>query len=350
MATAASSNKRARVNEKKQSFRWKPDMIENLIDCLNQYKAAMSYKSLDFDADKPIQYKELRLKMASLYEEEDISLFGAPNPYIFPEDFDSLPDEDKNKVKAVMKESKDLTVRGTKRIMEKVKEIRQNFSKAVVSGTRSGSGKIVFEYYDRLCEIWGGSANTDKLSFGVCGDDFESDHEEDKGTGIDDSVCADYDPTLDVDEDGQGPSTKKKRVDQVPQLVDEKRKHLERRLSAAQRDNLLLKEAKDDALFKKDMCDAIRELTATLSESVKEIGNGMNNIGNGICRSIEVLAQALMQPNQHHQPMNQNLFYQNDQMFHHPGGTQTHQLNDNVNSQNSQGSYGSQLPHYTNLR
>ena len=64
MATATSSNKRAKVNEKKQGFRWKPDMIDNLINCLHQYKAGMSYKSLGFDADKPIQYKELRLKMS----------------------------------------------------------------------------------------------------------------------------------------------------------------------------------------------------------------------------------------------------------------------------------------------
>lgn len=138
-------------------------MKENLIDCLHQYKAAMSNKSLDFDADKPIQYKELRLKMASLYEEEDIDLFGVANPYLFPKDFDSLPNEEKNEVKAAMKESKELTVRGAKGIMEKVKEIRQNFSKAVVSGTRNGNGKIVFEFYDRFCEIWGGSANTEKL-------------------------------------------------------------------------------------------------------------------------------------------------------------------------------------------
>ncbi len=75
--------------------------------------------------------------------------------------------------------------------------------------------------------------------------------------------------------------------------MDEKRKHLERRLSAAQRDDalhrslremiLLLKEAKDDAQFKKDMCDVMRKSTAALSENVNEIGNAMNNIGTGIC-------------------------------------------------------------------
>ena len=42
-------------------------------------------------------------------------------------------------------------------VQEKVKEIRQSFSNAVTNGRRSGSGKIVFEYYDRLAKIYGGS-------------------------------------------------------------------------------------------------------------------------------------------------------------------------------------------------
>lgn len=113
----------------------------------------------------------------------------------------------------------------------------------------------------------------------------------------------------DGDDEGQnnppnleGPSPKRSRMDQVPRLVDEKRKHLERRLSAAQRDSLLMKEAKDDAHFKKDLCEAMRESTAAFAGSLKEISTSMMNIGNGICKSIEALSQALV--NQNHQPVN----------------------------------------------
>ena len=62
--------------------------------------------------------------------------------------------------------------KGHVRIEEKIKDIRQNFSKAVVAGTRSGSGKIVFERYDKLVQIWGGSASTEPLSFEVDVDSF----------------------------------------------------------------------------------------------------------------------------------------------------------------------------------
>ena len=57
--------------------------------------------------------------------------------------------------------------RGHQRVVEKVRGIRQNFSKAVTLGTRSSSGKIVYGFYEELISIWGGSPASKPLSFGV---------------------------------------------------------------------------------------------------------------------------------------------------------------------------------------
>ena len=67
---------------------------------------------------------------------------------------------------------KELIKKGYTRFQEKLKEIRQNFAIAVTSGSRSGSGKIVLEYFDQLKQIWGGSPSTEPLSSGVGTDDF----------------------------------------------------------------------------------------------------------------------------------------------------------------------------------
>ena len=145
--------------------------------------------------------------------------------------------------------------------MEKVKEIRQNFSKAVVSGSRSGSGKIVYEFYDKLITLWGGSAGTEPLSYGVGGVDLVEKDEATGGPSEDEEI-----PSLDLESAGSLASsnepgtsssnendtvahTKKRKVNSVPKLIDNKRKHLQEKLSAAQRDELLIKEAKEDALF-----------------------------------------------------------------------------------------------------
>ena len=56
-------------------------------------------------------------------------------------------------------------------------EIRQNFASAVTSGSRSGSGKIVLEFFNQLKQIWGGSPSTEPLSIGVGTDDFTDSNE-----------------------------------------------------------------------------------------------------------------------------------------------------------------------------
>ena len=59
----------------------------------------------------------------------------------------------------------------------------------------------------------------------------------------------------------------------VPRLIDNKRKHLERNLSAAQRDQLFMKEMKNDAEFRKGLLQIVRESNDCFSNSVKKYPN-----------------------------------------------------------------------------
>ena len=43
-------------------------MVHHLINSLLEYKRLMMYKNLDFDADKPRQYKEQQIKRVSIYK------------------------------------------------------------------------------------------------------------------------------------------------------------------------------------------------------------------------------------------------------------------------------------------
>ena len=53
-----------------------------------------------------------------------------------------------------------------------MKDIRQNFSNAITVRTRSESRKIVYGFLDTLVTIWGGSADTKPLHFGVQSSDY----------------------------------------------------------------------------------------------------------------------------------------------------------------------------------
>ena len=160
--------------------------------------------------------------------------------------------------------------------MGKVKEIRQNYSKAVVSGRRSGSGKMIFVHYDKLVQIWGSSPNVSPLKFGVSADNFktvqviqldendvnpqtncspalntsESGHDLDLPLPL--PLPLELLPDIDNDEtDDMEISKTPKRKENVAKFVDDKRKHLQRNPSAAQRDKMLLDEAKEDAQLEK---------------------------------------------------------------------------------------------------
>ena len=127
-------------------------MVENLIESIKSFKASMTFKNVDFDAVKAVQYSAVRETMTPIYCDDE-SLFGPTEAPNWPENFGHLSQEDQVTLKKEIKIQKDLIAKVKSRIQEKTKEIRQPFSKAVVSGSPSGSGKLVLEHYEKLVSI-----------------------------------------------------------------------------------------------------------------------------------------------------------------------------------------------------
>ena len=105
----------------------------------------MEFKGLGFVANKCSQYKHLRISMVKLYHCTDpghpnFLCFGPVSVADVPENFNELSLEEQV-IKGNTKVCKDVIIKAHKRVVEKGKEIRQNNSKAVVSGRRSESGK-----------------------------------------------------------------------------------------------------------------------------------------------------------------------------------------------------------------
>ena len=345
--TDSSAESSCSKKDAKKYFRWDLNLVQNLVECLLEYKSKMEYKSLDFDADKPMQYNEIRLRMAMLFEEEDVSLFGPVAPVALPGNFEDLTGVEREKAKKSVKDAKDLITRGQKRMMEKVKEIRQNFSKAVVAGSRSGSGKIVYEFYDKLIQLWGASANTKPLPYGVNVDSFATvaDNAGDESSSLQgnavtpgcavESYSEESNQDDDEDEVSEVTPNRKRKQSCVPKLIDNKRKHLEKSLSAAQQDQLLIREAKEDGQFSRDLAEAMRQSTESFTQSIKDpFSKAMTDLGAGVCRSIEMLSRAMQQPNV--PPVNQNLFYQNSHQSSRSGQEVYHQMMNQMNDDNYQ--------------
>ena len=163
---------------------------------------------------------------------------------------------------------------------------------------------------------------------------LEEKHEEDVATDEESFFDTSIDQTEDEEEvDLQGeqdesvskkpPLKRASTPSCVPKLIDNKRKHLERRLSAAQHDTILMNEAKEDKEMKKELASVMRESKDSFKEAMDSMSGAMIQLAQGFTRSMELLSQSLLAGQQ---PMNQNLFYQNaasqffQQQFHNQAG------------------------------
>ena len=154
----ANAKKNPSATEKKK-FKWDTNMVKLMLDTLFEYKSLLEYRNCDFNADKSKQYEALRVSLAT--EDVDVSFFG-PIKMI---DQDDREDREAF-LKKIDVQKKQIRV-GYNRVMEKVKELRQGFSNAVTAGSRSGSRKLVLEFYDLMVQIWGGAPSTEPLPFGI---------------------------------------------------------------------------------------------------------------------------------------------------------------------------------------
>ncbi len=323
--------KKRKEEGKKKVFRWTDEMHASLIEFLAGYKVRCEYNNVDFDADKTAQYKALRVEMAKRYNEatNDELPFGPVD--VSPKKSEDLSKEESKKYHAIWKNEQKQISTGYNRVQEKVKLLRQGFSKALIAGTRSGSGKLVYEHYDTLKKIWGGSPNTNPLPTGIHSSEINEDssfsefgesdqnssnylQEEDiRGSRLDVSTESTPDVNSHKDVSNTGASTSA-----VPKLIDNKRKHLERRLSAAQRDALLLEENKDEKLFRKQLTETLKESTQSMAKALSSISQSMMHVGNAIAQNMQMMAQSMAVPQNSH-PLNHQRFWE---VIHHRGHVQ----------------------------
>ena len=81
----------------------------------------------------------------------------------------------------------------------------------------------------------------------------------------------------------------------VPKLIDNKRRHLERQLSAAQRDKMLLEDSQEDAMFRRDIASAMRESNETFAHSMQQMSSSIALLAQGMNRSLEVISRSTIQ-------------------------------------------------------
>ena len=93
-------------------------------------------------------------------------------------------------------------------------------------------------------------------------------------------------------------------ISRVPKLIDQKIKYLEKELSAAQRDKLLFEEAKVEPPFRRGLSGSLELSNDGFLKAIDSFNKTVFQLGNGLCRSTDMLARVMYMLNQATQDQN----------------------------------------------
>jgi hypothetical protein len=116
-------------------------------------------------------------------------------------------------------------------------------------------------------------------------------------TSFEDTIHDALDRDTTQNNSGQSSNKKRKPENPLPKLIDNKRRNMERQLSAAQRDQLLLTESKEDAQFKRDITMAIRQSNSTFENSMQQMSSSIIQVAQSLSQSMEIMSRGFMQQN-----------------------------------------------------
>ncbi len=269
------------VAKKACRWKWTNDMIENLILSLHDLKSRRDYEGKDLEADPVKLYEDLRQMLAKLYSEEN---------------FGPVECAGMNKIVGTK-----LTKNGYGRIRERVKLLRRNFKRAVVEGTRSGSGKLMIENWDRLVFIWGGCPSVIQIKGAVFSQAIENVGQDESSLGSEEESVTDEEDTSEKDEpikpmkhtiDKSNPGNVKMK------LIDKKRLKLEKPLSAQQRDQVMVRLAREELDLKKKNAETLEQSAKCMEKMVETMSQSLTALGQQLGNGLMVLAQALASSHQ----------------------------------------------------
>ena len=148
----------------------------------------------------------------------------------------------------------------------------------------------MLDHYDTVTNLFSSSASVEPLTVGLESSsssistninslaiylEVENDSVSDVTNDVSGSILTDIEGDSSTSNTSSRPRFKNKRKGDdencVPRLMDDKRRHLEKVLSQSQRDEILLKEAKEEALFKMELCQAIKDSNKVFADAMSDM-------------------------------------------------------------------------------
>ena len=91
-----------------------------------------------------------------------------------------------------------------------------------------------------------------------------------------------------------GVNKRKRKSDNIiPKLIDNKKAHLEKKLSVSQKDSILLAEAQEDVTIRREIINSINNSNEFFSNAIAGITDSIKMLSETLVKSMESIAQCL---------------------------------------------------------
>ena len=284
-------------------WKWTNEMVQSLLRNVKEYKSSMEFKGVDFEADLVVLYEEIRKLMAL-----DFEGFGEVHVSECSKPLQDMNEKELKEFNDMVKLEKVQIKKGYDRVKEKIKTLRQDYRTAVNTGTWSGSGRIIRDNWEELTDIWAGSPATKPMKSGCStkvinensfGDlnDIE-DEEMNENMAVEMELNISESVEFDDSQTSVNPNKRSSSTNATPKFVENKRKKLEKQLSAKQRDMILIDASKKEIELKTNIANGLLDSNKTINVAVSKMADSISALGAGLVQGFSVLAQAMSQNQQ----------------------------------------------------
>ena len=156
-ATCNSSSKR------KDRWTWNEEKTDAFLFAVKNYKRQKLGEGFEWDSDKVVLLEYVRKKLGERWPAE----FGRSEAPIPDKPFQDMTKEEYKEFTEVATRVKEVISVGYRRVYNKYKTLKRTYIKDCKDGLRSGSGQLTKKYWHECHELWGGSASTEPLNFGI---------------------------------------------------------------------------------------------------------------------------------------------------------------------------------------
>ena len=282
-------------------WKWNEEKVLALLDSLIAYKTEMDFKGLDFQADLVLCYSKIRERMAGNFAVSD---FG---PQCMPvKDTDSMDTQDLVVYKRKRQQMEKCKKEGYNRIRSKIKELRSGYKLAVDKGSRSGSGKLVCDHFEKLQQIWGGSPSVVTIEGGRAS--FVDGRASKCGRARDD-------PTEDVEECRSQIENDDQPSQSFGQSMSCKRAKMEKKMSLHEKEMLQINMYKEELALKKEALNVMKENAKCTHDSIKAMAESMCAIGQSMREGFAMISNSIVQSQQMGSAFNVPNLHQPQQHF-----------------------------------